>query len=223
MSDRTAAHERTSVGAGRSESLTGTIEIPFPEYADPPSDAMALLHQWLGEAQELGVREPRALALATADAAGRASSRIVVINRLTETGLVFATHEGSRKTRDLRANPWVSGLLYWRETSRQISVGGHVRRLPEADADALWAARPVFTHGMTMASRQSEPLDDVAQLRRRAARLAQDGPQPRPAAYIGLELVPESVEFWANGTERLHERLLYERDGTDWRVTRLQP
>lgn len=212
---------------GRSETLTGTVSLPFPEYEEPPADPIGLPRRWLEGAEEVGVREPRALALATADTAGRPSTRIVAVSRITATGLVFTTHHGSAKERELRANPWASGLLYWRETSRQVSVGGRVRRLPDATADVLWAARPVFTHAMTVASRQSAPLAgpaEVAALRARAARLDQAGPQPRPAAYIALELVPERLEFWADGTGRLHERLRYERGpGGGWRTCRLQP
>ncbi|MEV6398853.1 phenazine biosynthesis FMN-dependent oxidase PhzG [Streptomyces sp. NPDC051907] len=214
--------ERTQ-GARRSESLTGTVDVDFPEYTSPPADPLGLLRHWLHRAAELGVREPLAMALATADDKGRASTRIVVLNQVTDTGLVFATHDGSRKGRELRRNPWASGLLYWRETSQQISVGGPVRRLADTETDALWAARPVFTHAMTVASRQSDPLDDVAELRARAQRLADAGPQPRPASYIGLELVPDCLEFWANGEGRLHERLRYDRGDDGWRTTRLQP
>ncbi|MER8041552.1 phenazine biosynthesis FMN-dependent oxidase PhzG [Streptomyces sp. NPDC094032] len=212
---------------GRSETLTGTVVLPFPEYESPPAEPMGLLRRWLEGAEAVGVREPRALALATADPAGRPSTRIVAVNRISATGLVFTTHHGSRKELELRLNPWASGLLYWRETSRQVSVGGRVRRLDDATADALWAARPVFTHAMTVASRQSAPLAgtaEVAALRGRAAQVAEAGPQPRPDTYIALELVPERLEFWADGTGRLHERLRYERDAQGrWRSWRLQP
>lgn len=218
--------EHTPATTGRSETLTGTIALPFPEYEEPPADPIGLLRRWLEGAEAVGVREPRALALATADTAGRPSTRIVAVSRITATGLVFATHHDSRKERELRANPWASGLLYWRETSRQISVGGRVRRLPDTTADALWSTRPVFTHAMTVASRQSAPLgglDEVAALRARAERLADAGPQPRPSRYLALELVPEQLEFWADGTGRLHKRLRYERGPYGWRCCRLQP
>ncbi|MET7619758.1 phenazine biosynthesis FMN-dependent oxidase PhzG [Streptomyces sp. NPDC005408] len=209
--------------AAVSESLTATVDIAFPEYTAPPPDPIALLRSWLRDAHIHGVREPRALALATADSRRQTSIRTVVVNRLTESGLVFTTHRTSLKARELRENPWASGLLYWRETSQQISLSGPVRQLPDADTDALWAERPVFTHAMTTASRQSEPLDDVAALRARAHTLAQAGPQPRPPTYIALELLPHTVEFWANGTDRLHERLRYDRTPAGWNTTRLQP
>ncbi|WP_326689014.1 MULTISPECIES: phenazine biosynthesis FMN-dependent oxidase PhzG [unclassified Streptomyces] len=210
----------------RSETLTAASDVTFPEYVAPPAEPLGLLRRWLESAEAHGVREPRALALATADARGRASLRTVVLNRVTGTGLVIATHDGSRKGRELRVNPWASGLLYWRETGQQISLGGPVRRLSDTESDALWAARPVFTHAMTVSSRQSEPLGDladVARLRARAETVSGQGPQPRPAAYVGLELVPESIEFWANGTSRLHERLRYDRTPEGWTTARLQP
>ena len=209
--------------AARSETLTGTVELSFPEYAHPAPDPLGLLRRWLEEADGAGVREPRALALATADPHGRTSIRTVVLTRLTDRGLLFTTHDGSRKGRELRANPWASGLLYWRETSRQISVSGPVEQVSAATSDALWAARPVFTHAMTVSSRQSRPLDDADDLRERAARAAEAGPHPRPHWYVGLELVADSVEFWSNGTDRLHERLRYDRTPTGWTPTRLQP
>ncbi|MEV7779600.1 phenazine biosynthesis FMN-dependent oxidase PhzG [Kitasatospora sp. NPDC088351] len=211
----------------RSESMTGTVEVRFPEYAQPPAEPVGLLRGWLADAVGNGVREPLALALATADAAGRASTRIVVINKVTDRGFVFITHAGSRKGRDLAVNPWASGVLYWRETSQQIMVDGPVVRLSDAEADALWRARPVFTHAMSTASRQSEPVsgpDEVEALRKRALELAESGtPLPRPEGFAGYELRFDSVEFWANGSDRLHERLRYDRDGEGWRAGRLQP
>ncbi|MEU7313988.1 phenazine biosynthesis FMN-dependent oxidase PhzG [Streptomyces sp. NPDC007083] len=214
------------MATGRSETLTGEIDVTFPEYLSPPAEPLGLLRGWLESAEAHGVREPRALALATADAGGRSSLRTVVLNRVTATGIVFATHDGSRKGRELRANPWASGLLYWRETGQQISLAGPVRRLSDPECDALWAARPVFTHAMTVSSRQSEPLGDltdVARLRARAETAGGQGPQPRPAAYVGFEIAPDSVEFWADGTRRLHERLRYDRAAEGWSAVRLQP
>ncbi|MDQ0904462.1 pyridoxamine-phosphate oxidase [Streptomyces canus] len=214
-------------GSTRSETLTTTIELDFPEFLMPPPEPMALLAGWLESSTAHGVREPRALALATADARGRASSRIVAVNAVTDAGLVFITHAGSRKGRELAENPWASGVLYWRETSRQITLAGPVRLLPRAEAEALWFARPVFTHPMTSVSRQSEPLsglDEFAELRARALELgALERPLPCPETFVAYRLEPESLEFWAHGTDRLHERLRYDRVGDGWRTSRLQP
>jgi pyridoxamine 5'-phosphate oxidase len=209
---------------GRYESLTADTEVDFPAYRDPPPGPLALARHWLDEAVRRGVREPRSLALATADAQGRASSRIVTMGALDDRGLLFTSHSTSRKGRELAANPWASGVLYWRETSQQIVLTGPVERTGEEENDALWAARPTPLHAMTAASRQSEPVHDVPALRARAHRLARDGqPLPRPARFAGYVLNPVEVEFWCARPDRLHQRLRYVRDGDGWRTDRLQP
>ncbi|MFD8572220.1 phenazine biosynthesis FMN-dependent oxidase PhzG [Streptomyces sp. NPDC059639] len=211
----------------RSESLTGDVEVGFPEFVVPPSEPMALLAAWLEAAVAHGVREPRALALATADARGRTSSRTVVVSSVTGAGIVFTTHADSRKGRELAENPWASGVLYWRETSRQVTFAGPVHRMSDTDTEALWFARPAFTHAMTTVSRQSRPmtgLDHLAELRSKARELGDpQRPLPRPPTYAAYRLAPTGVEFWANGTDRLHERLCYERAGKGWNFSRLQP
>ncbi|HBO7177687.1 TPA: phenazine biosynthesis protein, partial [Pseudomonas aeruginosa] len=168
------------VNANISESLTGTIEAPFPEFEAPPANPMEVLRNWLERARRYGVREPRALALATVDGQGRPSTRIVVIAELGERGVVFATHADSQKGRELAQNPWASGVLYWRESSQQIILNGRAERLPDERADAQWLSRPYQTHPMSIASRQSETLADIHALRAEARRLAEtDGPLPR--------------------------------------------
>ncbi|WP_050800019.1 pyridoxamine 5'-phosphate oxidase family protein [Streptomyces himastatinicus] len=161
----------------------GAGDLPFPEFHAPPADPVPLVRAWFDEAVRLGVREPRALALATACTDGRPSTRMVAPNRIEDDGFVFATHIGSRKGREMTANPWASGALYWRETSQQLVVTGAVERLSAAVADPL----------------------------------------PRPEGYVGFPLRFDSLEFWANGADRLHERLVYERSGAGWRARRLQP
>ncbi|NNG39409.1 pyridoxal 5'-phosphate synthase [Flexivirga sp. ID2601S] len=209
----------------RSESMTAARPADFPEYHSPPPDPMPLLHKWIEEAAELGVREPLALALATVDATGQPSSRTVVVGAVTNVGLVIATHSTSRKAHDLRSNERASGLLYWRETSQQLQFEGRMIALDEASSDRLWEKRPVFTHAMTVASEQSATLADPAELRSRAAQLATGAPLPRPARYTAYEFVISAIEFWANGTDRLHERLRYTRTpaSAGWSWNRLQP
>lgn len=212
----------------RSESLTGDTETDFPEFLTPPPEPMGLLAAWLEEAGTTHrVREPHALALATADARGRTSSRTVVLSSVTDAGIVFTTHADSRKGRELAENPWASGVLYWRETSRQITFAGPVHRLSDTQTQALWSARPVFTHAMTTVSRQSRPVTDLDHLARLRAEALQLGrpqrPLPCPATYAAYRLTPAGVEFWSNGTDRLHQRLRYDRTDSGWRISRLQP
>ncbi|MGH3165234.1 MAG: phenazine biosynthesis FMN-dependent oxidase PhzG [Trebonia sp.] len=212
------------MNASKLESLTAETELDFPEYHDPPGEPLALLRGWLAQALIRGIREPYSLALATADARGRASARIITITETTDTGLVFLSHDCSQKGRELAATGWASGVLYWRETGQQIVVSGLVRKLTGAESDALWHARPVPLHAMSVASRQSEPLADVAALRERARRLAAQGVAlPRPQRFWGYLLEAATVEFWCASPDRLHRRLRYDRGPDGWRTTRLQP
>lgn len=205
------------------ESVTGSLGLAFPEYDAPPPEPMPLVQKWTASAVESGVREPMALALATADARGRPSSRTVAVMDVSDAGLLFTTHSTSRKGRDIAATGWASGLLYWRETAQQICVSGPVVRLDDEENDRLWNGRAPALHPMTAVSWQSEPFDDPERLRAEADRLAPDAPLPRPERYAGYRLAPDAVEFWSAAEDRLHRRLRYDRAATGWDVARLQP
>ena len=206
------------------ETLTGQTDLDFPEYEAPPPDPAALVRAWLAAAERRGVREPRSMALATADSRGHASNRIVTITGVTGPGLVFASHSCSRKGRELAETGWASGLLYWRETGQQLILSGPVTPLPPAESEALWHGRAVALHPMSVASRQSEPLADPAALRTQATLLAEpETALPRPPRFTGYRLDPTVVEFWCASSDRMHRRLRYERQGPAWTVTRLQP
>jgi dihydrophenazinedicarboxylate synthase len=206
------------------ESLTGVLDESFPEYAEPPDEPMALARLWISAATEEGVREPLALALATADANGRASNRMVTIVEVTGHGLVFTSHSTSQKGREIAQTGWASGLLYWRELARQLIVSGPVALLDASVADRLWAARPAPLHAMTTTSWQSEPLEDVSALQAEADRLAErGGPLPRPDRFAAYRLEPAVVEFWSASSGRLHRRLRYDRAQAGWTTSRLQP
>ncbi|MFI6457758.1 phenazine biosynthesis FMN-dependent oxidase PhzG [Streptosporangium amethystogenes] len=210
--------------SSRFESLTGVMDRAFPEYDRPPAEPMGLVQRWISSAVEAGVREPLALALATADARGRASNRTVSIVDVSDQGVVFTSHSTSQKGRELAETGWASGLLYWRETAQQVIISGTAVLLSEPEADRLWAARPAPLHAMSTASRQSEPIDDVSRLRLEADRLSACGsPLPRPARFAGYRLAPVTVEFWSAATSRLHRRLRYDRTPAGWNVVRLQP
>lgn len=206
------------------ESLTGEVGLAFPEYDSPPPEPLGLVRRWIEQATARGVREPLALALATVDAHGHPSSRIVAVIEATDRGLLFASHSSSRKGRELAATAWASGVLYWRETGQQLVLSGPVAQCDDTESDALWSGRPVPLHAMSAASRQSEPLEDPAALRAEAHRLGAAGtPLPRPARYVGYRLRPTTVEFWSADPDRAHRRLHYDHDSDGWHPTRLQP
>jgi pyridoxamine-phosphate oxidase len=206
------------------ESLTAQADLAFPEYTAPPDQPMVLVHRWLATAVERKVREPKALALATADGKGRPSTRVVALSAVEDAGLVFATHSGSQKGRELAVNPWASGVLYWRETGQQIIFGGEAVQLEDSEADRYWNARPLPLHPMSAVSHQSDVLEDRAAMLAAAARLAALGtPLPRPERFVVFRLEPSAVEFWSVSADRLHMRLRYDRDDHGWHTSRLQP
>lgn len=206
------------------QTLTGDTSLVLPEFDEPPADPVALLREWLDAAVERQVREPYAVVLATADAAGVPSSRVVLLKGLTADGLVFTSHTGSRKGVELAGRPYASATFYWRETLQQIHVAGPVRQLPPADSDALFAERPATARAATAASRQSQPLDDESALRQRAAGLLASGdPIERPDGWAGYLLAPASIEFWHGSVDRLHRRLAYRHGDAGWSGQRLQP
>lgn len=204
------------------ETLSGDPTLKLPEFDDPPADPLPLLERWLRLADERGVREPRALALATADPEGQPSSRILLVKQATPA-LVFAGSYESRKGRELAANPRAAGTLYWRETLQQVTVEGPVRKLSEAESDAVFGDRPPDAQATTVASNQGAPLEDPQALRARARSLSGDEPLHRPTRWGGWRLDPDLVEFWHGSPDRLHRRLLYIKGDTGWQHQRLQP
>lgn len=196
--------------------------VPF---AAPPEEPLATLVAWFEEAKAGGVREPGVLTLATASAAGRVSNRAVQTIRIGDEGLVFTSHSGSQKGRDIAATGHSSGVLYWRELGRQVILSGRTTPLSAERCDQLWFARPASTHPMSVAAVQSAPLDDEDKLRAEAARLGESGQAlPRPDQWLGYLLAPDTVEFWEAAPDRLHRRLRYDRtDDGGWAWTRLQP
>jgi len=221
----------TTVGAPQSVSrkttATGSPALgrirPGMEFESPPDDPLELLLAWLTAAEDLLVREPSALALATVDAHACVSNRIVRVEAVTREGLLFTSHSSSRKGREFATTACASGVLYWRETSQQIVVTGPVVPVPEAESDALWASRPPAAQAVSTASDQSAPLDDENALRERAAILARAGKLPRPERWSGYRLVPFAMEFWSGQPDRVHRRLRYGLTSGCWSARRLQP
>ena len=193
------------------------------EFAEPPRDPLVLLRDWFAAATARGVREPGAIALTTVAADGEPSSRMIQLSRFTGAGLLFATHTGSRKGRDIDGTGRWSGVLYWRETNQQVTFGGHARDAGEAVADELWAQRPTDANAMSAVTRQSEPLADERALLASARALADGGPVPRPRHWAVYELVLTHAEFWQSSADRLYRRLRYDRTDTGWAAVRLQP
>ncbi|MGE5336016.1 MAG: pyridoxal 5'-phosphate synthase [Nitrososphaerota archaeon] len=205
------------------ETLSGDASLELPEFGSPPADPLPLLERWLRTAEERGVREPRALALATADEKARPSTRIVLLKRVAPA-VVFAFSSASRKGRELSANPRAAGTLYWRETLQQVVFEGPVEKLGEAESDALFAERPAAGRAAAVVSRQGQVLGHPERLRAEAAELiAGEGANRRPEDWVGYRLDPDAIEFWHGSTDRLHRRLLYVKREDAWSHRRLEP
>lgn len=192
-------------------------------------EPIAQFNAWLEEAQESEPNDPNAVSLATADADGAPSVRVVLLKRADGGGFVFYTNFESRKGRELLANPRAALGFHWKSLRRQVRVEGPVTQIPDDVADAYFASRDRGSRIGAWASKQSRPLDTPHALEREVAKYAAKfglGEVPRPAHWGGFCLAPLRIEFWRSGAFRLHDRLVYSRDDTSlsqWRTERLFP
>jgi len=186
---------------------------------DVDPDPLAQLRRWLEEAPE------ERIALATATKEGAPSVRMVLLKGADERGLAFYTSYESRKGRELEENPRAALLVHWPELGRQVRIEGPVTSMSPDESDAYWATRPPGSRVSAAASPQSsvvagrDALEElVAGVR---ARFGDD--PPRPPAWGGFRLAPQTYEFWQHRDDRLHDRIRYRRDGDSWVLERLAP
>ncbi len=184
---------------------------------------------WLGEAEASEPNDPNAMALATADAAGRPSVRMVLLKGHDPQGFVFYTNLESRKGQELAANPHASLCLHWKSLKRQVRIDGPVAPVSDAEADAYYQSRARDSRIGAWASEQSRPLPGRFALEKRVAEVAARyglGEIPRPPFWSGIRLRPLQIEFWRDRPFRLHDRLVYRRetpDTQDWETVHLYP
>jgi pyridoxamine 5'-phosphate oxidase len=196
------------------------------EEASVDPNPFGQLERWLAEAAATGMTNPDAVALATATGAGRPSVRFVLLRGLDDRGLVFYTSYGSRKGRELEANPEAALVIYWAELGRQVRATGPVGLVPREESEAYFRTRPFGSQVAAWASRQSEVIasrDDLERRFEELARTYRGGDVPLPPFWGGYRLAPEEFEFWEHRDSRLHDRLRYSRSGPAWVIERLQP
>ena len=196
--------------------------------ADVDADPLRQFERWLSEAIRAEVPEPTAMTLATADAAGRPSARIVLLKGASADGFDFYTNYDSRKGGELAARPEAALLFHWVELERQVRIEGPVAKVSAAESDAYFGSRPIPSRIGAWASPQSRVIPDRAWLEREFTaaekRVGTSGSNvPRPAHWGGYRLAPEVMEFWQGRKSRLHDRIRYRHDGAQWRVERLAP
>ncbi|HZM31930.1 MAG TPA: pyridoxamine 5'-phosphate oxidase [Acidimicrobiales bacterium] len=197
--------------------------------ADLAADPIEQFRAWFRAWHEVAVGDPNAMVVATATPDGQPSVRTVLLRAVDGDGFVFYTNRDSRKGRELAANPRAALLFPWHALGRQVIVEGPAVPVDDATSDAYWSTRPRGSQLAALASPQSRPVPDRADLDRRWAALeaAHEGRDvPRPADWGGIRVTAERVEFWQGRERRLHDRLVYGRDrsfATGWRIERLAP
>ena len=177
-------------------------------------DPFALFDAWFAEAQASEPNDPNALSLATADADGRPSVRMVLLKGHGPDGFVFYTNRESRKAREMAANPHAALLFHWKSLRRQVRIEGPLTWATDAESDAYFASRSRDSQLGAWASDQSRPLADRATFENRFAEMQArfaGADVPRPPHWGGYRLTPDRIEFWQDRAHRLHERRVFDR------------
>ncbi|NKC13087.1 MAG: pyridoxamine 5'-phosphate oxidase [Gammaproteobacteria bacterium] len=206
----------------RREYLQGGLER-----ADLDDDPLVQFERWLAQAMQLGVNDPTAMTVATVDAQGQPSQRVVLLKHVDNNGFVFYTNLDSRKALELGTNPKTSLHFPWHQIDRQVKVRGVAERIPAAVALAYFASRPRESQLAAWASAQSRPISSRQFLLQQFAAMKKrfsEGHIPLPDRWGGYRVVPHAIEFWQGGAHRLHDRFEFVKStGADWSVARLAP
>lgn len=181
---------------------------------DTPENPFTLFEDWIHDAESSEINDPNAMALATVDANGRPSVRMVLLKGVDERGFVFFTNRDSRKGTALDANPVAAVCFHWKTLRRQIRIEGSVERVSDSESDDYYKTRPLGSRIGAWASLQSRPLANRTTLADRVSALEKEylGCEeliPRPDYWGGYRIIPDSIEFWHDGQYRLHRRVVY--------------
>jgi pyridoxamine 5'-phosphate oxidase len=189
-------------------------------------DPIELFNDWMAEAEKTEPNDANAMSLATVDANGGPSSRMVLLKDVDQRGFTFYTNLGSRKAVQLDANPNAALCFHWKSLKRQVRVEGSVTLVDDAEADEYFASRARASRIGAWASKQSQTLGGRFDLEKRVAEYTAKfhiGEVPRPDFWSGYRVTPRLMEFWTDRPFRLHERLVYLHSDDGWTTETLFP
>lgn len=200
----------------------GTAELIESDVAADPFKQFA---RWFDDALRAELHLPNAMTLATANAAGRPSARVVLLKGVDADGFVFYTNYESRKARELAVNPYASLVFLWTPMERQVRIEGAVEKVSDKESDEYYDSRPLGARLGAWASPQSMPLPSRLTLASKVAAimLRYGTAPPRPPHWGGYRVRPDAIEFWQGRPDRLHDRLLYVKHDSGWKIERLAP
>lgn len=179
---------------------------------------------WFEDATNEGLVEPNAMTLATADATGKPSARIVLMKKFDEEGFVFYTNYHSRKGKDISGNDHAALLFYWDKLERQVRIEGVIEKVDVSLSEEYFSSRPYESRLSAIVSEQSEEIPNRQFLEDRLEKVKKEGSIKRPEHWGGYILKPNYFEFWQGRASRLHDRLVFKRNETGaWKIARLAP
>ena len=190
------------------------------------SEPFRLFADWLDDAGRSEPNDPNAVALATVDAEGLPDVRMVLLKGFDERGFVFYTNFESAKGREILDTMKAAMCFHWKSLRRQVRIRGPVEVVSDAEADAYYASRPRGSRIGAWASKQSRPLESPFALEKAVAEYTARhavGDIPRPSWWSGFRILPQTIEFWHDRPFRLHDRVVFRRQGDDWEKARLYP
>lgn len=203
----------------------GPVELTDSDFTTR-AEPFALFAEWLADATKSELNDPNALALATVDADGLPDVRMVLLKGLDDRGFVFFTNFESAKGREIIGSMKAAMCFHWKSLRRQVRVRGPVEIVSNEEADAYFASRPRGSRIGAWASKQSRPLESRFALEKAVAEFTARhaiGEIPRPAYWSGFRIVPSQIEFWHDRPFRLHDRVVFTRNGDGWDKARLYP
>lgn len=181
--------------------------------------------RWIEQAQKAGTPMPNAMSLATTDG-NDIGIRTVLLKSFDENGFVFFTNYNSKKSKQIKKHPKAGLLFPWLELERQVKISGSVEKLSTLESIKYFSSRPRDSQLGAWASSQSSPISSKQILLSEFAHMKEKfskGEVPLPDFWGGYRVVPESIEFWQGGENRLHDRFIYKKDNTQWTIERLAP